>query len=360
MLSTIGAGKSGADIRKTLSGRPFGWPRDAVDAALIALHSSQHITATLNGVAVSPGQLDQNRISKSDFRIEQATLSVQDRLDLRGLFQGLGVACKSGEEARRAAEFLAKLIDLAKSAGGDAPLPASPPVTKIEDVQRLIDNEQLVAIKNKAGEWEVTIKTWQEAKDLIDDRLPKWDLVERLAWHTASIEDAKPHLEEIEAIKSQRLLLESSDPASGIRKALAGILRKTVQESFAAHKSAFDDAIKTLNANEVWKNVEDADQSAIKKAVGLRAPTKPEVSSDEALVSHLNQRPLASAQAEIDAIPGRVAQAIERAAKLLEPKVQTIPLERSTLRDAAEVEAWSERQKKTLMDAVANGPVLVS
>ena len=27
VLSTIGAGKSGADIRKTLSGRPFGWPR---------------------------------------------------------------------------------------------------------------------------------------------------------------------------------------------------------------------------------------------------------------------------------------------------------------------------------------------
>ena len=75
VLSTIGAGESGADIRQTLSGSPFGWPRDAVDAALIALHRSQHITATLNGVAVSLGQLDQNKISKSDFRVEQATLS---------------------------------------------------------------------------------------------------------------------------------------------------------------------------------------------------------------------------------------------------------------------------------------------
>ena len=360
VTSTIGAGTSGADIRKALSGSPFGWPRDAVDAALIALHRSQHVTATLNNAPVPLGQLDQNKISKANFRVEQATLSVQDRLVLRKLFQGLSVSCKSGEEGVRAGEFLNKLIELANSAGGDAPLPASPAVTEIEDIQRLVGNEQLVAIKNKAGDWEKTIKTWQAANKLVNDRLPKWGLVQRLAKHATPIIEAKSHLDEIEAIVAQRLLLESSDPASGIRKALADILRKTVKDSFAAHKAAFDGAMQALDANEVWKKVPPSDQDAIKNAVGLKAPSKPEVSKDETLAGHLDQKPLSSAQAEIDAISGRVAQAIERAAKLLEPKIQTIALERSTLRDAAEVEAWVERQKKTLMDAVANGPVLVS
>lgn len=46
MLSTIGAGESGSDVRKALGGTPFGWPRDAVDAALIAHRRQQHITAT--------------------------------------------------------------------------------------------------------------------------------------------------------------------------------------------------------------------------------------------------------------------------------------------------------------------------
>ena len=135
------------------------------------------------------------------------------------------------------------------------------------------------------------------------------------------------------------------------------------RRSFAAHESAFNDAIKILDANEVWKQVPpDADQRHNQEyQSGLKAPTKPEVSTDEALAGHL--RPEASSPArrpKSTPYLGRLAQAIERAAKLLEPKVQTIPLERSTLRDAAEVEAWSERQKKTLMDAVANGPVLVS
>jgi hypothetical protein len=35
-------------------------------------------------------------------------------------------------------------------------------------------------------------------------------------------------------------------------------------------------------------------------------------------------------------------------------------LERSTLRDAAEVEAWIERQKAALLAKIANGPVLVN
>ena len=360
LLSTIGAGKSGGDIRKALSGLPFGWPRDAIDAALIALHRSQHITATLNGAAVSVGQLDQNKIAKSDFRIEQAILSVHDRLQLRKLFQILDISCTSGEEGTRAGEFLTKLIDLALSAGGYAPLPVSPPVTEIEDIQRLVGNEQLVAIKNKATEWEKAVSDWKAAKALADDRFPKWSLAERMAVHAAAIKGAQPHLEEIAAVKSHRLLLEFSDPVSGLLKTLAGILRSAVLENFSAHESAFHDAIKTLESNEGWTRVPDVDKSDIKKTVGLRAPTKPQVSNDEALAGYLDQMPLSRAQAEIDAISGRVALAIESAARLLEPKIQTVALERSTLRDAAEVEAWVERQKKALLDAVGNGPVLVS
>ena len=225
VIATIGAGKSGSDVRKTLGGSPFGWPRDAVDAALIALHRLQHITATLNGQAVPLGQLDQNKIAKAEFRVEHATLSVSDRLILRKLFQALGLSCKSGEEAARAGEFLTGLIALAKAAGGDAPLPAAPAVTEMEDVQRLIGNEQLVAIKNKATEWEDRIKAWGGTRDLIARRLPAWGIVGRLAKHAAEIPEAKPQLDQIDAIRSQRLLLEAADPANtcppGARRPLA-------------------------------------------------------------------------------------------------------------------------------------------
>jgi hypothetical protein len=92
----------------------------------------------------------------------------------------------------------------------------------------------------------------------------------------------------------------------------------------------------------------------------MTAPVKPDVSSDEALGRYLDGRPLKVALAERDAIAGRVQQAIERAAKLLEPKVQTVSVERSTLRSEQEVDAWLGRQKSRLLEGLKQGPVLVN
>src|SRR5207244_1553052 len=65
VMSSVGSGKTGTEIRKLLRASPYGWPQDAIDAALIGLHRSQHLSAMLNGQGIAPGQLDQNRIAKS-------------------------------------------------------------------------------------------------------------------------------------------------------------------------------------------------------------------------------------------------------------------------------------------------------
>lgn len=79
-----------------------------------------------------------------------AILSVGDRLILRKLFQALG----SGQEAVRAGDVLSGFLALAGSAGGHALLPTSPTTTEIEDTQRPVGNERLVATKAKASDWE--------------------------------------------------------------------------------------------------------------------------------------------------------------------------------------------------------------
>ena len=359
-LAEIGAGASGAAVRKALAGPPFGWPRDAVDAALIALHRSRHLSATLNGAAVPPGGLDQNRIAKAEFRVERAALSIQDRLVLRKLFQAVGVSCKSGEEDGRADDFLDRLAELARSAGGEPPLPAPPNMADIEDARRLTGNERLAAIRGKADEWEGKIEEWRKTANLIAARLPSWRLAERLAAHAEGIAAAAPQLREVVATRDGRQLLTDTDPASGIGKALADLLRAAVRAGTATHEDAHAEAMTTLGANEAWLKTPPADRDAITKEVGLTAPAKPDVSTDEALADLLDRRSLASVRAEADAVPARAVRAIERAARLLEPKVRPVALERATLRDVAEVEAWVERQKKALIEAVADGPVLVN
>jgi hypothetical protein len=359
VLATIGAGKTGTEIRKTLRVAPFGWPQDAIDAALIALHRMQNVTATLNGSPVPLGQLDQNKIAKAEFRVEQATLSVQERLLLRGLFPKIGIACKSGEELAKASEFLAALVELGRAAGGAPPLPAAPSITDIEDIQRLVGNEQLVAIKNAAVDFEARIKSWSGLRDLAVQRKPVWDLVERLGRHAQDLEEAKPLLAQIDAIRDQRLLLEKADPVAPIRLALASLLRDALTQAQAAHAAAYKKGVESLEASDEWGKLSSTDRASILTAVALAALLKPNIGTDEALLAHFDAKPLSMVRTEIDAIAGRVQQAMERAAKLLEPIVQPITIERTTLRSEDDVRRWSERQQQTLLDAVKNGPVLV-
>jgi hypothetical protein len=359
VLAAIGAGKIGGEIRKALRASPYGWPQDAIDAALIALHRSQHITSTLNGAAVPLGQLDQNKIAKAEFRVEHATLSVQDRLLIRKLITQL-VQCKSGEEGAKAPEFLNALVNLARTAGGNPPLPEQPAITDIEDMQHLVGNEQLVAIKDKAADLESRINTWTSARDLAARRLPSWEVVEHLSRHARDLPEAKPHLDQIEAVRSHRLLLDPTDSVAPIRVAIASLLREAVNSVHTAQVAAHEHAIATLKGNDIWEKLDSAQQTGILSAVGLAAPLKPDVSSDEKLGLYLDSRPLHVALAERDAIPGRVQQAFERAAKLLEPKVQTVTLERSTLHSEQEIEVWLTRQRAMMLQALKHGPILVS
>lgn len=359
VLASMGSGKIGGEIRRTLEAAPFGWPRDAVDAALIALHRSQSITATLNGMPVAPGQLDQNKIQKAELRIERATLSVSDRLTIRRLYTLSGMSCKAGEELSKAPEFLNGLASLAAAAGGPAPLPERPGSAEIEDLQKLAGNEQLAAIRNKAASLETRIGEWKRAKELAEQRRPVWTIAERLARHAVALSAAADAIAQVDAIRDGRLLLAATDPVAPVRAALADALRQAVNEAHAAHEQAYSSALAELRSNETWSRLSPSDQADILAQVDLSAPVKGDVSSDEALLASLDARPLSARQAEADAVRGRFARALEMAAKLLEPKVRTVRLERATLRSEEEVRQWLDRQERVLMESVKQGPVLV-
>lgn len=359
VLSTIGSGKTGAEIRKLLKASPYGWPDDAIDAALIELHRLQQITVTLNGAALAPGQLDQNKISKAEFRIEKTTISMAERLKLVGLFNSLKVPAKTNNLAENAPLFLQALLALARSAGGAPPLPATPTTTDIEDIQKLVGNDQLAAILKKAGDFQSSIEKWTKIKELSEKRNPVWAIVERLATHANRVPAAADQLKQVEAIRSGRMLLDVSDPATAVRSQLSDVLRTALKQSQAALEQAYTAGLANLSASSTWQKLKDIDRERILADVGLVAPEKLDVATDDALLATLDRRNLSARRSEVDAVAGRVQRALEQAAKLLQPKVRRITLETATLTSKQEVRAWVERQQKRLEEEIAAGPVLV-
>ena len=153
VLSFVGSGRKGREVRTHFSASPYGWPRDAIDAALISLFGAGHLRAVVNGVALRPPQLDQAKVPNTDFRVESATIDTRQRLKLRKLFQTTGVDCKPNEEAAAAGRLLARLHELAQDAGGDAPLPERPGTRHLSDLQALAGNEQLAASSGATTSW---------------------------------------------------------------------------------------------------------------------------------------------------------------------------------------------------------------
>jgi len=358
VMSRIGMGKTGTALRKELEVAPFGWPRDAIDAALIALHRSQHVRVTLNGALVPSAQLDQNKIPKAEFRIDSAPLPVGDRLLVRGLITTL-VPCRNGEEVAKAAEFLQAIRALATAAGGPAPLPVPPIVPGFDQLSGLSGNALLAGLLSVVEPWKTLIPEWQKARDLSAQRSSAWDLVESLARHSASLPQADDARTQLDAIRTNRLLLAPVDPVATVRATLTTLLREQVTNIDANLRAALEEALIAVESSAPWQGLDNTQRSRILSGTRLVAPRSPDLSTENTLILELDASSLSARSTEVEAMPARAQRAIELAAKALEPTVRSIPLERATLRSPEDVTAWLTRTEARLLEAVKSGPILV-
>ena len=355
----IGNGAKGNDIRKALQASPCGWPRDAIDAALIALHRSGSVRVQLNKQPLAPGHLDQNKISTAEFYPEKVRLSASNKLALRGLFQKAGLVVKSGEEEVKARDFLQTLRTLADSAGGDAPLPEPPSVITIDDLSSKHGSEQLGEILGKKDELEKFVESWTAARDRIAQRLPKWTQLQQLSGHAEALPVFAEISPERDAIITDRSLIDDTDHVAPLLNKAANALRSAIKDQFDTHKAAYDAGMATLNADDSWKQLDSAAQQAILNQVGLSEPATPATNTDEALLDELNHASLDARASATAAVPTRTAQALEEAARRLKPEAKRIQLRAATLNDETAVRAWLEEHEKKLLVAVAKGPVIV-
>lgn len=360
ILSFVGSGKKGKEVRSAFEDSPYGWPRDAVDGGLIVLHTTGHLRAVHNGNPLATGQLDQAKIPVTEFRVESATLDVTQRIKLRKLFQSAGITCKPGEEAAKAAPFLAKLVDLADHAGGDSPMPARPPTVHIDNLRSLAGNEQLAEILKQHDTLAQQLKDWGAAAELAAKRKPAWETLRKLLGHAIGLAGATDLQNQADAVREERRLLDPSDPVPAIYKAAATLLRAAVNNAYGEYVAFFNRERATLDANDNWKRLTQAQRNQILAAEGLDGVPALDVSDDAALLRCLEECPLAAWKTRTNALPQQSVNAALAAARLLEPKTQHMHLTSSTLKTAEDVKAWLTKTEQDLLTKLANGPVVIS
>ncbi len=378
VLGAVGTGARGTALHKALKTAPYGWPQDAVDAVLIALHRAGHLRATRNGRPVAAGELDQAGVKTAEFRPERVRLTTSQRIALRGLFGKLGIATKSGEEEARAPEFLGALEALAGRAGGAAPLPPVPDTTALDDMKRLAGAEQLAEIHARKDVLERWIEEWTVLADRAKARMPSWRLALALRRHADGLPAAAAIGADIDAIVEQRSLLAETDHVRPIVAASAAALRAALVERHQGLTGMTQAVRGTLAGDATWAKLDAAAQDEIRSRLGLGAPPPLAVATDDDLLRALEARSLAAWRSEIDAVDTRVGQALQEAAKRSDadrppgggkaadgtspptpPRTTTVDVRRGTLSDEPAVREWLREQESKLMEAVRTGPVIV-
>jgi hypothetical protein len=359
-----GGQKTGSELRKSLRGAPFGWPQDAIDAMLVVLVQSGHLRAEKNAKPVSAAALDGTVIAKASFASEAVVLTTTDKIALRGLYSQLDFRCKSGEESITAPQFIAAWRKLAQDAGGEAPLPETPDLSRVAEIDSRSGNDQLVSMASQKDDIAAEIGAWKTLAERRESRLAIWSLAERLLTHAEDRPGTTEIRTELDAINAQRSLLAETDPVAPVLHRLAEIARGALHDRHQTLTNAITESHAALETDATWTALDGSGRKTILDRVSLAVPAPLSVSGDNELATTLDRRPLDAWEAEIAAVDQRRLDALAAAAKTrqqADPAIvtTTVAVDRGTLADEPAVRAWIDAQEKKLLEAVKTGPVIV-
>lgn len=359
ILAHVGAGKKGSEVRKHFDGTPYGWPRDAVDAALMVLVGSGHLRASQSGKPVERQQLDQARIPMTDFRLESTTITASQRIAIRGLFQSVGIACAPNEESAKAPQFLLKMLELAAEAGGDPPLPARPITNHIRDMQTLAGNDQLAAIFDGRVQLDQEAKQWQAAAKLAEKRVKRWASLTALHAYADGMPVAADVQPQIEAIADNRSLLANPDPVPALCDKLASDLRAALVKAHGECRTLHEAQWESLSKQDAWKKLPAEERPRIAADCHIKPISDIAVGTEDDLLSSLGSNTVEDWRTLHDALPARFQKAMLDAARFLEPKASRVTLPSATLKTEKDLDEWLAAARDQISGKLKDGPVIV-
>ena len=359
VLDLIGAGKKGKDIREHFKSAPFGWPQDAIDGALLVMLVAGNLRATINGQPAQAQTLPQNQVGVASFYVDVPPLNVQQRLDLKALFQKIGITAQNGKESEAAAQFLQKLLALAESAGGSVPRPEPPDTQEVRALQMLSGNAQLLRIHEQKNDLTAKLAAWKKNADAIAKRWPAWERLLDFRNFATGLPEAEACAKSITAIANGRTMLTDPDPMPDLAKQLTSELRTSLGKLQGHLAAAFKTGDERLAASQVWSRLSDEQRATLSGTCQLKPPAKEAIGTDDEILAALRISTLADRRNLLDAVPQRFSRALDEASRLLEPKAQRVVLPGATIHNATELEQWLVGARKQVEEKLKDGPVIL-
>jgi hypothetical protein len=342
VLAATGAGGTkGAELQRDLGAPPFGWPKDAINGAILTLLGSGNIRAAQDGQPVTgPKELPPTQIGKATFYKEDEPPTVPERLAVRGLLTAAAIPYEPGQEGAQIPALLQRLRDLAARSGGPPPLPAPPDTAHLDALLALGGNQQFREVASSQERLAKDLEQWRTADQRREKRETAWRDLERLLRHADGLPVAAEVTPAVAAIRDERQLLDDPDPVAPIVGELADALRKELKRQAERLANEQQNAVAELEQTSEWAQLPAETREALVGEVKLAPAEVPDVSSDGKLLETLDATPLSGWEDRIGLVPSRRDQARQRAAKVLEPESVTVSLPTATIRNEADLKSY--------------------
>lgn len=355
LLRAVGGGKRGSDLRTLFSLPPYGWSREAVDAALrvLALAGQVKVTGPDHKPVPDLAALNDTQLGTCTFAAESRPPTVKERMAIRSLGTALAIPMKSGEELLHVNAIVEELEKVADAAGGDPPAPPPPPVPGMAAFHAATGNDLLAELAAREAELRAEIPKWRAAGMLQAERLRDWALATTLIGLGATGQAA-----EAEAIRANRSLFADPSPVAALVAAAADALRIAANAAYDGYRSAWSAGEARLKANDAWGKITPEKRHALRVTHRLLEQAPPDLSTPAKIAESLGKIGIAQWRDVSAAHPARVEAALGDAAVELEPRTQMVSIPRRTLKTNADLDAWLGELRESIAPRLAAGPVL--
>ena len=355
-----GAGTPASDVEKAVLSAPFGWPRDALMGAIGVLLDNGLVRAMINGSDASTSQvLSQTRLGTVHLRRESTVLKAAEKIAARSLLAKLGVTVDNESLVPGAEQAVSGLSQKAGSIGGAAPLPDVALPASIEQIKGASGNDRvhaLLSAKDELTDFADRLKTLEKRRP---SRLEVLATARALSTTAANLDGAAETRTRLEAFEQSRELLSDTDQISPIATDLASAVRAAVSQAAEAVEQARQTAVDGLGHQPAWVALATAKQQQLLTEHNLAPEGKPELGDAEAVLKAVQQRPLASWSAVLDAVPTRVAKALEAAVRLTARKAGSVTVPTATISNADDVETYLADLRAKLTQALIDHDIVV-
>lgn len=359
ILKEIGGGKDGKQIRELFERRPYGWPRDAIDGVLMTLFASGQLRARYKGKPLTSKELDQGKISVTEFTQEHAVVETKQLLVIRKLLTDMEIPFRQKEESQAIPGLCEALESLVQSAGGAPPLPTIPETELISAIRGSMGNAQLLLVCEHAEELHSLFETWYTRSVLAAERMIRWQRLIFLRPHFEALEGSGDILQAMDAIENDRNLLDDPSPLPDLEKRIAKILRTALNEARTACLCEFEAGMAFLNADDAWHLISEEQRTVILQRHSLTGLPEIQVGSIAEIHTSITSISLEDWQLRTDALNGKFSQARLEATRLMQPATQHVKVSSGVLQTPAELDVWLEITKKTLAEEMKKGPIVI-